>query len=453
MGPIPVIAIFDVGKTNKKIFLFDEKYNIVFEESIQLQETVDEDGDACEDLSLLTEWEKNTFEKILGLPGFQIKAINFSAYGASFVHIMEQGQPLLPLYNYLKPYPSFLQDEFYATYGNQTKIEKETASPAAGNLNSGLQLYRIKKQQPSVFKNILSCLHLPQYLSFVITGQAFSDITSIGCHTSLWNFEKGGYHQWVMDEGIDKKLAPVQKGDKVVDVYHHNKKIIAGIGLHDSSAALIPYLIHFIEPFILISTGTWCISLNPFNNTPLTETELSNDCLCYLQYQGLPIKANRLFAGYEHEQQVKKLSLHFSKPLDYYQQVGYDEAIIMKLKRGISSSKDAKAFTVLEADQFNNYEEAYHQLMINIIERQVISTTMVLKGTPVKRIFVDGGFSKNHIYMNLLAQAFPKMEVFAASMAQATAMGAALAIHQHWNTHPIPGNIIALKMYTVPKEQ
>ena len=451
MSAIPVIAIFDIGKTNKKIFLFDKKYNKIFEEGIQLKETVDEDGDACEDLTLLTEWVKTTYEKIIQLPGFQIKAINFSAYGASFVHIMEEGQPLLPLYNYLKPYPQLLQDEFYAAYGGKIKIEKETASPTSGNLNSGLQLYRIKKQQPAVFKNIRRCLHLPQYLSFLITNQEFSDITSIGCHTSLWNFEKGTYHHWVTNEGIDKKLAPVEKGDKVVDVFYQDKKIIAGIGLHDSSAALLPYLINFIEPFVLISTGTWCISLNPFNNTPLTETELSNDCLCYIQYQGLPVKANRLFAGYEHEQQVKNLSLHFSKPADYYKQISYDEAVIKKLSGNIPHSSNEKSFAVLQINTFKSYEEAYHQLMINIVERQVASTATILKGKAVKRIFVDGGFSKNPIYMNLMAQAFPLLEVFAASMAQATAMGAALAIHQHWNNHPIPGDIIALKMYTVPK--
>ena len=451
MSAIPVIAIFDIGKTNKKIFLFDKKYNKIFEEGIQLKETVDEDGDACEDLTLLTEWVKTTYEKIIQLPGFQIKAINFSAYGASFVHIMEEGQPLLPLYNYLKPYPQLLQNEFYTAYGGKIKIEKETASPSSGNLNSGLQLYRIKKQQPSVFKNIRRCLHLPQYLSFLITNQEFSDITSIGCHTSLWNFEKGTYHQWVTDEGIDKKLSPVEKGDKIVDVFYQDKKIIAGIGLHDSSAALIPFLINFIEPFVLISTGTWCISLNPFNNVPLTETELSNDCLCYIQYQGLPVKANRLFAGYEHEQQVKNLSLHFSKPADYYKQISYDEAVIKKLSGNIPHSNNAKPFADLQINTINSYEEAYHQLMINIVERQVASTATILKGTAVKRIFVDGGFSKNSIYMNLMAQAFPLLEVFAASMAQATAMGAALAIHQHWNSHPIPGDIIALKMYTVPK--
>jgi sugar (pentulose or hexulose) kinase len=445
-----VIAIFDVGKTNKKLFLFDEKYNKVFEETIQLKETVDEDGDTCEDLALLTKWVKDSFKELMRLPGFEIKAVNFCAYGASFVHIMQEGAKLLPLYNYLKSYPRNLQDEFYTTYGGELKIAKETASPLSGNLNAGLQLYRIKKQQPAVFKTIITSLHLPQYLSFLITNQQFSDITSLGCHTSLWDFEKNTYHDWVYNESLDKKLAPVKKGDETIAL--GEQQVIVGIGLHDSSAALIPYLLNFIEPFILISTGTWCISLNPFNNTPLTEEELSNDCLCYMQNKGLPVKANRLCAGHEHEQQIQKLAQHFSKHTNYFKQVSYDEAIIKKLKQHTYFANSFKQFAPLFIDSFDNYEEAYHQLMINIIERQVGSTKMILKNTDVKRIFVDGGFSKNLIYMNLMAQAFPAIEVFAASMAQATAMGAALAIHHKWNSQPVPGDLIELKMYTIPKD-
>ena len=53
MNPIPVIAVFDVGKTNKKLFLFDESYNIVFERSARFNEIVDEDGFACENLDAL----------------------------------------------------------------------------------------------------------------------------------------------------------------------------------------------------------------------------------------------------------------------------------------------------------------------------------------------------------------------------------------------------------------
>ena len=37
----PVIAIFDIGKTNKKLFLIDEQYRIVLEKNEQFDETTD----------------------------------------------------------------------------------------------------------------------------------------------------------------------------------------------------------------------------------------------------------------------------------------------------------------------------------------------------------------------------------------------------------------------------
>ena len=53
MSALPVIAIFDIGKTNKKLFLFDENYKIVFEKSARFTETTDEDGFPCENLEKL----------------------------------------------------------------------------------------------------------------------------------------------------------------------------------------------------------------------------------------------------------------------------------------------------------------------------------------------------------------------------------------------------------------
>ena len=87
--------------------------------------------------------------------------------------------------------------------------------------------------------------------------------------------------------------------------------------------------------------------------------------------------------------------------------------------------------------------------MAEIIALQVKSTGLVLKGTAVNRIFVDGGFGKNSIYMNFLARAYRGIEVFAATMAQASALGAALVMHKQWNTKPLPTDIIKLKLYSV----
>jgi len=455
MAKIPVIAVFDVGKTNKKLFLLDEDYNIVYEKSARFIETLDEDGDACENLESLQLSIFDSLHEIYRLPQFEIKAINFSSYGASLVYINEQGEPLAPLYNYLKAYPEEISKQFYREYGSPETIAAETASPILGNLNSGMQLYRIKHQKPELFKQVKYALHLPQYLSLLVSGAAYSDITSIGCHTQLWDFNQQDYHSWVKEEHLRKKLAPIFPSNQALAMIIEGKSCAVGIGLHDSSAALIPYLVSFAEPFVLLSTGTWCISLNPFNNQPLTSEELSKDCLAYLQYQGKPVKASRVFSGNEHEQEVKRIAAYFKQSAAKYRTMRYQPNVIAKLKGEQPPASTAKDITGLITSGFANRDlaafatdtEAYHQLMLDLASLQYQSTQLVLQGTDVKDIYVDGGFGKNEIFMSLLADLFPDVKVWAASVAQATAVGTALAIHKSWNNKALPNNLIQLKRY------
>src|SRR5204863_1610969 len=133
---------------------------------------------------------------------YDVKAVNFSGYGASLVHLNDFYKPLTALYNYLKPYPKNLKQQFYDTYGGESLIAKQTASPVLGNLNSGMQLYRLKYEKPGEFAKIKYALHLPQYLSYVICGELNTDITSVGCHTNLWHFQHNKYHSWAKSEGV-----------------------------------------------------------------------------------------------------------------------------------------------------------------------------------------------------------------------------------------------------------
>jgi sugar (pentulose or hexulose) kinase len=447
-----VVAIFDIGKTNKKVFLFNENYQIVWEKTVNLEETADEDDFPCENIVELKSWIILRLAEIKELKEFTLKAINFSTYGASFVYVDEEGNPLTPLYNYLKSYPEILRREFYKKYKGEEKFAIKTASPVLMSLNSGMQIYRLKQENPDLFFKVKYCLHLPQYLSSLLTGQYFSDITSIGCHTNLWNFKKMKYHKWIRKEVISAKIPPLLDAENTIEI---TGGIAVGGGLHDSSSAIIPYIINFTEPFVLLSTGTWSISLNPFNNNPLTFEELQHDCLCYLQYKQKPIKAARLFSGNEHEVQSKKIALHFALPFDTFKEVIYDKVIIERLQeKGKKPSKDDSHEIVRESlfekrnlADFETYEMAYHQLMLDIVGQQILSTRLVIHNSPVKKLFVDGGFSKNSIFMNLLAENFLDMEVYAASMAQASALGAALAIHKNWNSKPIPNDLIDLKFY------
>ena len=91
MQATPVILIFDIGKTNKKLLLLDEDYQLVHEVATQFNEITDEDGFACEDLNKLTNWIIAEFQNLLTNNAFEIKAVNFSGYGASFVYLDEAG--------------------------------------------------------------------------------------------------------------------------------------------------------------------------------------------------------------------------------------------------------------------------------------------------------------------------------------------------------------------------
>ncbi|MDZ7649903.1 MAG: FGGY-family carbohydrate kinase [Cytophagales bacterium] len=241
----------------------------------------------------------------------------------------------------------------------------------------------------------------------------------IGCHTNLWNFATKQYHNWVAKENILEKLAPIRPSNKV-DQSNHTYKV--GIGLHHSSAALIPYLQNFKEPFLLLSTGTWSISLNPFNHSVLTPEELKQDCLSYLSYDTTPVKASRLFAGHMHDESIKKLSVKFNKSKDYYQHVKFDPTLIESIDNFIFNG----------IDTLQTYEIAYHHVLTELIQKQKKSTDLILQSS-IKNLYVDGGFSKNSIFMHLLAKVYPSINVHAADLHQASALGAALAIHDAWN--------------------
>lgn len=422
----PVIAVFDIGKTNKKVFLWSTTFEIVFEKQQTFDEIVDEDCFACEDVGALQQWIVSTFAELCQLPEFEIIGLNFSAYGASFVYVDRVGEPVAPLYNYLKPVSKALP---YAEFGGEDEFARKTASPILGNLNSGLQVYEstFRPFWPEVFKAV----HFPNYLASLFTGRLVSEITSIGCHTALWDFDLSQYHPWVAT--IQDRLAPIS-----TEAYLPIDGINYGLGLHDSSAALVPYLRSISDEFVLLSTGTWCIAMHPFNESPLSAEELAQDVLCYLQPNGKPVKASRLFGGHFHEEQVARMEAHFGGS---YQDLRFSERVFSLFSR--SSSVFDCAFASRDLHDFPDLASAYDQFMVDLVGQQLRSLDLLLKDAPVKQLLVDGGFSKNEWYMRLLADALPEVEVYAAEVAQASALGAALMVYEG----ETPKDLIQLKRF------
>lgn len=436
MSKTPVTAVFDIGKTNKKFFLFDEDLNEVFSTYTRLDPIPDEDDFPSEPLAPLCEWMLKTFKEALKSPEFQIQKLNFSCHGASLVHTDEDGNPVTPLYDYLKPFPEDLLNRFYEENGGKMTFCRATSSPPLSMLNSGLQLYFIKYTKPELFQKIRHSFHFPQFLSFLFTGEKVSDYTSIGCHTGLWDYESNDYHEWVDREEIRQLLPPIVPGNTLLKTKSELGNIPCGIGVHDSSSALLPYLKQESEPFALLSTGTWAITINPFNKTKLTKKELKRDCLQFLSIKGDPIKISRLFIGEEHKHQIDKLYSHFNLPLGTYKKLKFDQAIFEKissqqqkrihfhyLKPGLFDLEQAKEN---DWSAFLEFNEAYYTFIHELTDLQVASIQLVVQNAPVSRLFIDGGFNANDIFVEMLRIKLPDMTIIPSDFPNGSALGAAM---------------------------
>ena len=430
---INVTAVFDIGKTNKKFFLFDSDYKEVYKEYISFDEIQDEDGHPTENLKALQEWLKKVFQNILEASEYNIQAINFSTYGASFVHLDENGEVLTPLYNYTKQIDKSIVNEFVEKYGPREDFLKTTGCFDLSLLNSGLQLYWIKHTKPEIFKKIKYSLHLPQYLSFIFTGIALSEYTSIGCHTGLWDYTKKDYHSWVYKEELHKILPIIVSTETSINMNYNGKRIKIGVGIHDSSSALLPYVRSVKKKFVLVSTGTWSITLNPFTDHPIIADTDTEDSINYMRINGKPVKATRLFLGNEYKIQIEKLSKRFGVDEDHHRYVKFDYDIYSEILHDFKHmfawegliDPDMPKETYITYDKF---EYAYHQLMTELVLLQIKSIKDVIGDDDVKRLYVDGGFSDNDLFVKLLSHYCRNMKLRTTDSSLGSALGAAISI-------------------------
>jgi len=175
-----VILIFDVGKTNKKVLLFNRKLKVVLEEESRFEEVVDEEGFPCDDAYKLEQWIKETILSYLTHELYLVCGINFTTYGATLAYLDAEGKRLTPIYNYLKPLPDQVLEGFYESYGGVDEFSRRTASPSLGMLNSGLQLLWLKRCRPEQFIKVKQVLHFLNTSPTWCTGRLFPNTPPSG---------------------------------------------------------------------------------------------------------------------------------------------------------------------------------------------------------------------------------------------------------------------------------
>lgn len=233
--------------------------------------------------------------------GQRLDGIAVSAHG-SCMAVIGGDELALPVLDYEHDGP----DECAAAYDAVRPDFAHTLSPRLPKgFNAGAQLFWLQRRFPDAFAGASAILTYPQYWLWRMTGVLSNEITSVGCHTDLWDSRRGCWSVLAESQGWLGKLAPLHKATAPLGMLRDDLArdwglpgpiVVAG-GLHDSNASLVPHLIDREPPFTVVSTGTWAISFG-VGATPASLDE-RRDTLANINIFGDPVPAARFKGGRE----------------------------------------------------------------------------------------------------------------------------------------------------------
>jgi sugar (pentulose or hexulose) kinase len=172
-------------------------------------------------------------------------------------------------------------------------------------LNVGAQLHYQKTAFPDAFARVATIVTYPQYWAARLTGVSANEVTSLGCHTDLWNPETGDYSTLVDTLGIRLLMAPIRSafdalGPVLPDIAETlGVRVPVYCGIHDSNASLLPHLVTRQAPFSVVSTGTWVINFAVGGD--LEHLDPARDTLANVDAYGRAVPSSRFMGGREFE--------------------------------------------------------------------------------------------------------------------------------------------------------
>ncbi len=179
--PEHYIGVVDIGKTNKKVLIYDLNLRCV-DSAYKNFDEFEEDGIIYEDLKNMSLWIEEQLKKFA--LKYTIKAISVTTHGAFAVGIDESGALAVPPVAYTTDAGEEFRTDFFETFGDPISLKKATGTTEIGSLiNVGKLIYFWKKKWPEQFKNIWKILNMPQYFGYLFTNQIGAEPTYVGCHS------------------------------------------------------------------------------------------------------------------------------------------------------------------------------------------------------------------------------------------------------------------------------
>lgn len=223
--------------------------------------------------------------------------------------------------------------------------------------------------------------------------------------------------------------------------------------INSATVSIMPYLKDTDKPFILVSTGTWCIFMNPFDREPLTGEQIEAGNVEIMSVAGQQVKSSRFLLGEIHDRNITMLDDHFGVTGELYKTIKIKSKKIGKMqvnKRGRSFFRhgipDGMADSEADLTHFLTYADAYHQMMYDLVDECLGAYRLIIPdGDTTELVYITGGFARNDTFVRILAARLPDKRVYASTIDYATALGAAMELYSEAFDTELPPVYLGLK--------
>jgi len=420
--------VVDIGKTLSKVTLWS-KDGQMLDRRVRPNGVVSEGGVRRLDAAGIGQW---LITALAAHRGEHIEAIIPVGHGAGIAALVNDALAFAP-YDYEQAIP----EDILAAYLADRDDFSRTGSPALPDgLNIGSQLAFMDVREA---KTMASATLLPwaQYWAWFLSGRAASEVTSLGCHSDLWNPVTSSFSDVAKRRGWDARFAPLAKASDVIGTLRPELVAETGLpaatkvlaGLHDSNAALLaargfPEIAR--HEATVLSTGTWFIAMRlPLTPDAAPSLPEARDCLVNVDVYGQPVPSARFMGGREIESVIEIDTRRVDiKP---------DQATLLAVIPDILSAGSmllptlapgCGPFAFRKAEWIARPEDWFQQRAAACLYAALVTETALdLIGTQ-GRLLVEGRFAEAEVFVRALARLRPDLQVYTANAHNDVSFGA-----------------------------
>ncbi|WP_299307200.1 FGGY family carbohydrate kinase [uncultured Croceicoccus sp.] len=416
--------VIDIGKTMSKLSLWSRDGRMldrVTRTNTHADGVLDTQGTADWTVREMARWADHPVEYIVPV-----------AHGAAVSGIKGDAPAFAT-----PDYETELPDDALAAYRAARDPFADTGSPALpAGLNLGAQLHWLEDQAPEGLRDV-TLMPYAQYWAWHLTGVATSELTSLGCHSDLWDPVRADFSPMAKRRGWARQFAPLVKAGDVIGTLRpelarltglsENTKVLAG--LHDSNAALLAargFSAIAENEATVLSTGTWFIAMRlakaEMDLAALPETR---DCLVNVDAYGAPVPSARFMGGREIESLIgidtRRVDIRQDQPrlLAAVKDVVEKKAMVLPtLTPGHGPFPTCEGGWVARPDDW--YARRAGACLYAAL---VADVSLDLIGSK-DRLLVEGRFAEAEVFVRALASLRPDMTIFVANAHNDVSFGA-----------------------------